>query len=257
MAQYEIPEGVKEASLDPDHKFIIVSRNDMVSEMLSVVPDMNERPGVGSEGPASEIVRSGHEVSIFRVDHKELANEITVNICVDGEPSLLVALEDGRLLSWDLQGLDAGQLTNELRSSKWSDVGLPIILILVSFVQIHVYAFGPATTWHEKANRPAKVAYQISTLNVADPQSLYIQASTVFWVKCLFTVTWMLIFIFSALAAIPDKLIKWRLPLRQIFQRKTTFFSKVVRSSRGSRSLPGSDFHNFVNSHLQQLCKCV
>jgi WD40 repeat protein len=68
LVQYEIAEGVRDVALDPHNKFIFISRQDNISELLDVHPKTPAK-AVGSSGPSSRMVQSGQQTTIFELKH--------------------------------------------------------------------------------------------------------------------------------------------------------------------------------------------
>merc|ERR1712232_715819 len=112
----------------------------------------------------------------------------------------VIGCTDGSVKFWDLEGKDRGEKIAELRSLKHWEFFLPIILLLISFVQVSSFAFGPEVPWSEEVKGRVKIAVHIVTFDI------HINQEWVFWPKTLIATSFMLFFNICAFIDLPSKL---------------------------------------------------
>lgn len=215
LVQYRIGDHVRRVaivhSLKLGAQFIFVTRQDGVSQLLNVTPDESlGRPAVGHDGLASQFVQRGLTIISFEVHHSGVVNDLAFFECPEErEPRLVVALTDGSLVVFDIEGPDAGQKVGELRSLSTWEHALPIGVAISFCVQMSILAFGPTTGWENNVKVPATFIYKLALLDYEASQ-FNLDGTPIFWIRSLFTLTQMLVFIVVTLGSLPKRIMEWK-----------------------------------------------
>eukprot|EP00928_Gymnodinium_smaydae_P089170 TRINITY_DN73171_c0_g1_i1.p1 TRINITY_DN73171_c0_g1~~TRINITY_DN73171_c0_g1_i1.p1 ORF type:complete len:842 (-),score=48.19 TRINITY_DN73171_c0_g1_i1:336-2777(-) len=226
IVQYPIPEGVNDVAVDPGGDFLVVARQDHVSEMLSIVSRKGKE--VGSRGPAAKLVQRMSERTVFTVKHQGHEHEMTVSEYVTGEGQLLVATAEDGLVIWELEGAKAGKKIAELRSVRITEMLVPFVLLFVTFIQVYSFAFGPAAQWEEELKRSTDIVFRIVLCDIVD-LDINVPRSDLFWARSLLTVSLMAFFIVASLIGLPYRLTKWKNSIR----RSRCFLREVALDDPG------------------------
>jgi len=247
VVQYKVTDGVRDVAMDPrGNKFIIVSRMDNVSVMINVLPDSGAH-AVEEEGPGRKLLVRGKEQVVVSMKHWGVVNAIAVNMdeYVD-EPRLLTALEDGNLTCWDLEGNDIGQRVAELRSLTAWELFVPMAVVVTTFFQVTVFAFGPSTSWEEEIERPATKVYKIVLLDF--DLALGLSPTEFFFSTSVSVIVQMVLFVFCSMFGLPQ----W-IAQRKYKVRSQPSFLKEVDSKKFGAAHACHKFLSVMETVIQSL----
>lgn len=72
----------------------------------------------------------------------------------DDEGVLVCGCDNGTVVVWDVGGDDSGEVIASLRSITFIEYFGPVILMLISFMQVSSFAFSPVVPWQERSHSP-------------------------------------------------------------------------------------------------------
>mmetsp|Transcript_47595 Transcript_47595/g.136897 ORF Transcript_47595/g.136897 Transcript_47595/m.136897 type:complete len:946 (+) Transcript_47595:67-2904(+) len=96
---------------------------------------------VQPEHPANMLVNPGEDKTLLTWSHKSPVCSFHVHD--DNGAALFSACENGCVYRFDLQGVDKGQVYDELRSLTMSELVVPPLVLLITSLQLLEFAFGP------------------------------------------------------------------------------------------------------------------
>lgn len=199
-SNYKIPSGIVDIAMDPDNVFIVVTRMDTTTQIIQI-----QAKASSALSPADMLLEPGQEETLFEIPHSSKPTEM----CVYRDnkrngAALIVGFEDGTCELWDLDGYDIGEKIAELRSVKLRETLVPVGLLLVSFLQVVSFAFGPATSWEDDVEKPMKVTADIVWI---DTRIIFtIDHAALFWPEAFVTIGCMFCFVVFAATGIPERL---------------------------------------------------
>lgn len=152
--------------------------------------------------PVQDILPAGEERIVAQLLFRgAAATSLRMAFNPSDGASVLTGYSSGVVAVWDLEGEDAGERVAELRSCTLAEVFMPLVLFLVSFVQVVSFAFGPQIQWNRDIHRVTSVVYRIT---VADFEwHLSIEKETIFWWKTGIVLAIMVTFILCAFFNLP------------------------------------------------------
>lgn len=115
-------------------------------------------------------------------------------------PACFVGCKDGSAVVWDLEGVDSGEAVARIRSLTKFEIALPIIFMLVTFLQVISFAFGPQTDWPDVVDSTVGWSTQITLFEIDDfvkVQIPNITAEDWFWRRtqiCVYIMIFYLLF---------------------------------------------------------------
>jgi len=147
------------AELDTDYRVVLWTLQAVDEEHLARDPT----------GPANLFVMSGHEKTFLVLKHSSKVCAMKVMDDPDSEgaggPAVLVGCDDGKILAWDAEGDDRGQVYAQMRSLTANEIILPVIMLFISSLQIMSFAFVDEVPWPVLVHRPARKAHRFVTLD--------------------------------------------------------------------------------------------
>jgi hypothetical protein len=185
---------VHDVTIAPHCTTFVAQKADMSSEMRSIAPKNNSSRKseiVHDESSRNLLVAEAEEGNLVQapgfpcpllkpgmegiqniIEHTKQSNEMCMRQSSDVGKAVIVAFRDGTVGVWDLptrSQRDAGKQPEnyaDLRSMTAQEVALPIIMRLVTFVQVTAFAFGPATAFPKEVDKPMKLTNQIVCFDV-------------------------------------------------------------------------------------------
>lgn len=216
LATYDVPK-VKYIELDPTDSWVVDVRDECRAVVWVLKPEEEadssretvlgmmagrKSIAVGKGSITKSIVMPGDEsIKASLVHDAEVVDMRMIDDPDDG-PALLTGCSDGVAYLWDLSGNDVGEMYAQLRSLHKREIFIPMLTLLVTFVQVSSFAFGPSIPWKNEVHAPASKVVQFSMCDI----DLEISKETVFWYKTVSVVIFMTLFILSAITSFPGLL---------------------------------------------------
>eukprot|EP00443_Scrippsiella_acuminata_P049821 CAMPEP_0115375502 /NCGR_PEP_ID=MMETSP0271-20121206/2492_1 /TAXON_ID=71861 /ORGANISM="Scrippsiella trochoidea, Strain CCMP3099" /LENGTH=966 /DNA_ID=CAMNT_0002798561 /DNA_START=57 /DNA_END=2953 /DNA_ORIENTATION=- len=165
--------------------FAVDVRSDYQVAMWNLQGVPPHRLAISPRGPVNRLVcpRSGFDHIQLQLTHRSKVMHMCTAEDPDdaGGPCLIVGCEDGSAVAWDLEGVDQGEISAEMRSLHAHELMIPLALWLLTFFQVVSFAFGPSIKWRKEVQKPMHITQKLAFIEV--DVVLTCPATLLFWAE--------------------------------------------------------------------------
>eukprot|EP00746_Dinoflagellata_sp_MGD_P130157 gnl/MRDRNA2_/MRDRNA2_64132_c0_seq1.p1 gnl/MRDRNA2_/MRDRNA2_64132_c0~~gnl/MRDRNA2_/MRDRNA2_64132_c0_seq1.p1 ORF type:complete len:845 (+),score=119.37 gnl/MRDRNA2_/MRDRNA2_64132_c0_seq1:82-2616(+) len=226
IGSYDAPDTGAQVEIDVARKYMLNVQDGKKCALMRIAlhRDDSGEDCLGRGAISRSFVKPDKAKVVLLLPHTSMVAVMRTLVNQEGTGSrLLTGCEDGTLTCWDLDGDDAGETTAQLRSLKKSEVLKPIVLLLITFSQVSMFAFGPSIPWNKEVRATAQTAWHVNA--PFDYFNLEFEKDALFWMKTQGVIGFMVLFIVTAASSLPTLIRKFVLKIQSSEEHKKEFRS--------------------------------